>query len=102
VAKGHTHWPEEAALACRFRTKKECDENYANWQAEQQVLLAEAVVRGDHGLSWKRHKQGNSVFDQLVLVIAGERPTITNGDGVESQAPFTRRVLAALARRKKE
>jgi hypothetical protein len=42
------------------------------------------------------YRKDNGVFAQLVLVLAGERETITNGDGVESMTPFTKRILRML------
>jgi hypothetical protein len=93
LAVSHTHW--EGGPVCRFRTKRECEDAYADWQADQQVLLAARVVdMGRAGF----HKKSSDVFGQLVLVLAGQKETITNSEGVESSAPFTRRVLAALRR----
>lgn len=101
----HKHWPEddpffEQAPYCDLSTKKACEERFADWQAMQQVILAHNVVARAQGAPVRR--DGNSVFDQLVLVIAGQRATITNGDGVQSEAAFTRRILAALERYRAE
>lgn len=93
----HSHW--EGGPVCRFPTKKACEDNYANWQAAQQVVLAHRVVREGRAAAFRRDK---SVFGQLVMVIAGDKETITAGDGEESQNAFTRRVLAMLDRYRAE
>ena len=94
---GHTHW--EGGPVCKFATKKACDDNYANWQAAQQVTLAHRVVREGRARMFRGDK---SVFAQLIRVITGDQQTITAGDGEESQAAFTRRVLAMLERYREE
>lgn len=91
--QNHSHY--EGGPPCRFSTKKACDDNYADWQAMQQVLLAyDIAVRGDMK-PWKKEK---SAFAQLVLYIAGERDDITNEDGNPSTAPWVVRLRAAVER----
>ena len=79
---------------CRARTMRECDEIYAEWQASAQVALAAKVVAGEHGFDVKFHRKSNTMFDQLVLVLAGER------DDFDGATPFANRVRAALIRYK--
>ena len=93
----HTHW--EGGPTCSFSTKKACDDNFANWQAAQQVALAQRVVREGRAGHFRK---GNDVFSQLVQVINGDKQTITAGDGEESQNAFTRRILAMLERYREE
>lgn len=88
----HTH--REGGKPCPL-TRKACDERYAEWQADQQVWLAHRIVQKGDG---PRFRKDTTVFGQLVQVMAGERQTITNADGVEAQSAFTQRVLRALDR----
>lgn len=97
----HKHWPKdhpayERAPWCPFRTLKGCDEAYANWQAEQQVALADRIV-AEGGAP--RYAKAAGVFGQLVQLRAGTRQVILSQDGNPSEAPFTRRLLAAVERR---
>lgn len=84
----HTHW--DGGPACRFKTKRECEENFANWQADQQVALAAKVAQRPEAV--RAYRKAKDVFGQLVLVMLGEQSTI------DGEAPFTRRVRAALDR----
>jgi hypothetical protein len=89
----HTHW--DGGPVCTFHTKKACDEAYADAQADSQVALALRIIaKGDAS----RFKD-TTVFSQLVQVLDGTRETITNKDGVEAAASFTKRLLAAVERR---
>lgn len=90
---GHTHI--EGGPACSFRTKKDCEENYADWQAFQQVLLAYRIALSG---ATKPYRKDKGVMAQLVQYIAGERDEIVNEDGNPSQQPFVRRLRAAIAR----
>lgn len=96
AARSHVHL--EGGLTCAYPTKRECDDAYADWQADQQVLLAARIVAGGRG---ERFRKDSTAFGQLVQVLDGRRETITNGDGVEASAPFTRRLLAALERHRR-
>lgn len=80
-------------------TTKQCDEAYTDWQAAQSVELAARVVREGRAGAFRGEA---SVFAQTVLVLAGLRETVTNGDGVETEAPFARRVLAMIERYRRE
>lgn len=84
----HKHGTADTAPVCRFRTKKECDENYADWQAMDQVKLAARVAADPARV--KAYKRQKDVFSQTVMVLAGER------DAVEGDAPFTKRIQRAL------
>jgi hypothetical protein len=95
----HTHWPDKKGPVCKFRTKKECDEAYVNWQAHEQVRLAASVVAQGGA---KAHSKSKAVFSQVVQMLAGERVTIQNDDGTPSGAPFTRRLLTAVDEYRKE
>ena len=76
-------------------TKKACDEEYANWQAFQQVYLAyKIVLLGDT----KRFKGDKGQLAQLVRVIAGEQDDVMNDEGNRSEAPWVKRLRAALER----
>lgn len=90
----HYHWPDKKGPLCRFKTKRECDQAYADWQAERWVYLAKSIVKKGHTGAFAKD---DTVFGQLVRVVAGDKETITNDRGVESDSPFARRVLAALA-----
>jgi hypothetical protein len=88
-----SHVHREGGPTCDLPTRKACDERYADWQAAQQVRLAALIVaRGDA----KNFRKDSSVFGQLVQVMGGLRETITNQDGLPSEAPFTRRVMRML------
>ena len=100
----HKHYPKDlpgyaAAPTCSFRTKAECDDYFADYQAAQQVALAALVVEQGRAQMFRRD---NTVFGQLVQVLAGDKDTITAGDGEESRASFTKRVLAMLVRYQQE
>lgn len=88
----HSHRPN---TVCSAKSKKACDEKHANWQADQQVILALKVVAQGRSASYKKD---DTVFGQLVRVLAGEKPGITNGEGNEASAPFTKRLLASVER----
>ena len=93
----HSHWV--GGPPCDLPTKKACDERYYNWQADAQVALAVHLVdigNADH------FRRDNSVFGQLVLVMAGLRETITNGDGVQTENAWGRRILEAVERYRTE
>lgn len=91
----HTHW--DGGPTCSHRTKKACDEAYADWQATQQVLLAVKVVRAGHVRGFKGDK---SVTAQLVRYIAGEQADILNDDGNPHEGPWVVRLRAAIERLK--
>lgn len=92
----HKHWPKgtpryEEAPVCPFRTVKECDIAYADWQADRQVDLAQRVAEsGD--VAVRRYSKDSSIFGQLVNVLANRR------EDIEGTAAFTGRLRAALAR----
>lgn len=91
----HTH--QDGGPVCVHATKKACEEAYADWQAMQQVILAWRIASRSENL---RPWRGGSVFDQLVLVIAGAQADITTAEGNVSQAPWVKRLRAALERAK--
>ena len=91
--RSHTH--QDGGPVCRFGTIKECDERFAEAQADSQVALAQHIV--DKGRA-KAFKSNGTVFDQLVLIVAGALSDFTTANGVPSDAPFTKRLRAALAR----
>lgn len=93
----HSHW--EGGPPCDLPTKKACDDRHADWQAAQQVALAARIAREGRAQAFRKDR---GVFAQLVLVMAGEQPTILNGDGNESENPFTRRLLAMVERYRAE
>ena len=78
---------------CKFKTLKECGENYANWQAANHVRLAQRVVNEGRAGDYRK---GKEVFAQTVRVLAGEQATIVAGDGEESRNSFTKRIIAAI------
>jgi len=88
---------------CKWQagTWSECDaasaNHYADWQAMQQVILAYNVVVGGRAGSYKKEQ---SLFAQLVQLIAGDRESLDNKDGTPSGSAFTQRVLAAIERLK--
>lgn len=84
----HKHGTASTAPICRFTTKKACDENYAAWQAMDQVKLAAKVAADPKRVAM--YKRQKDVFSQTVLVLAGER------DEIEGDAPFTQRIRAAV------
>jgi hypothetical protein len=85
-----SHKHQDGGPVCTARTKRDCDDRYANWQAAQQVLLAARVV-AQGPVALRRFRGEDGVFAQLVNVLAGDRSTI------DGEAPFTRRLRAALA-----
>ena len=85
----HQHWADGGGPVCRFKTKRECDEAYADWQADQQVLLAEWVVSTTSADA----KRGSTEFDRLVAAVR-------SGGTIDGEASFTRRLAAALERRR--
>ncbi len=86
---------EHNGTPCSFTTKKACEDNYADWQAMQQVLLALKVVVEGRTPAFKKEK---SQFAQLVLIIAGEQVDFTTDDGVPARAPWVMRLRAAMER----
>lgn len=86
----HEHVP---GRPCRFGTLKACDAAYAAFQARSQVELARRVVASGRAGPFRRDM---TIFGQLVQVVAGDRETITNEDGLPSRQPFTRRLMAAV------
>lgn len=80
---------------CTFKTKKECDDTYADWQAMQQVLLAYSIVMQGRAKDYKKDK---GQLAQLVRYIAGEQEDILNAEGNPSEAPWAARLRAAVAR----
>jgi hypothetical protein len=94
--KTHQHWPSdhpavEQAPWCTFPTKKLCEDNFANWQADHQVELAERVVREGRA---KQYRRVTDLFSQVVRVVNGDQPEIVGGSA------WARRLQAALERRK--
>lgn len=89
----HSHY--EGGPPCDLSTKKACDERFADWQAMQQVLLAYLIVSEGRA---KQYKKDDTQFGQLVQYIAGERESITNADGNASEAPWVKRLMAAIER----
>lgn len=89
-AASHTHWQGGPA---HLGTRKACEEEFADWQAMQQVVLAQLIL-AKHGKPMK----GKGMIEQLTQMFAGERETIVNNDGNESQTPFTQRLIRAYKR----
>ena len=89
----HTHW--DGGPVCPFPTKKQCEDEYANWQADSQVALAQRVV--DQGRT-KQYSGDKTQFAQLVRVVAGTQEAIMNDEGNPSQSAWARRLAAAISR----
>lgn len=99
----HKHWPKDHpqyrfAPTCNLM-KKDCDELYVEAQAREQVALAARIVREGRGPRWRKDQ---TVFGQLIAMLQGERDTISNADGNESEAPFTRRLVRVARERLSE
>ena len=89
MAMSHTHI--EGGPVCKYKTKKECEAVYADWQANSQVDLADLIVRRGNA---DRYRRDNTVFGQLVQVRAGMR------EDIDGKASFTERIRQAVARRR--
>jgi hypothetical protein len=68
---------------------KQCNDVFADWQADQTVNLAARVAKSD---SLRMYSRDASIFGQIVNVLAGRR------EAIEGNAAFTVRLRAALAR----
>lgn len=90
----HTH--RQGGPTCRFPTKKACEDWVDDVAAARQVLLAERIVAEGRVGPFRKSKD---VFGQLVLVVAGEKPDITNKEGNPGEASFTRRLRRVLQMR---
>lgn len=92
----HTHRPE--GPVCDLPTKKACDDRYADWQAMQQVQLAYRLATGDRVAAFSGRRGDKTIIGQLVRVLIGEQETLLNADGNPSEAPWSKRLLAAIER----
>lgn len=71
------------------------DNAYADWQAFQAVLLSYIiVVREERPKGFK----GDSLDEQLVQLIRGQRQQLMNKDGNPAVSPWAQRLLAAIER----
>lgn len=93
-----SHVHREGGPTCDLSTKKACEDRYADWQAMQQVLLAYSVVMRSVPAHKSYYRKGKDQFSQLVRYIAGDIDVMTNADGNPSVAPWTQRLLRAIAR----
>lgn len=91
----HSHGPESLRAVCKFRTKRECEDNFADWQAMQMVLLAYNIVMQGRA---KRYKKDKGQFAQLVRLIAGEQDDILTDEGNPNMSPWVNRLRAAIQR----
>lgn len=92
----HTHGEHD--LVCDLPSKKACDDRFADWQAMQQVILAARIARGDRVAMFSGRRGDKSIIGQLVRVMLDEQADIMNEDGNPSEAPWAKRLRAAMAR----
>lgn len=92
---GHSH--VEGGPTCRFRTKKECDAHFADWEDDNFIALAAAA--------WPKYKQYHSdrspdaiLYTQVVQVLAGVRADLLNKEGNPNQSPAAKRLRRAIDR----
>lgn len=73
------------------------DDEFGDWQAMQQVILAYNLVVAAGGVPrWARGEHGQ--FAQLIQLIGGEREYLTNIEGNPAVSPWSQRLMAAVER----
>jgi hypothetical protein len=97
----HTHWPGnklpngKPASKCPFPTLKVCNEWYGTQSDNRYIDLA---LTAD--LKWHRDKSPDAVmYSQVVQVLKGVRPDITNKEGNPNMSVLAIRLRAAIKRR---
>ena len=73
------------------------DDRYQDWQAMQQVLLAFLVLRSGDAAKIKRMKRDGQ-FGALLRYLSEDAPDIMNDEGNPSEAPWAKRLRAAVGR----
>lgn len=93
----HTHWgdayPADKAPVCPL-TKRECDERFKRWEDDRYVALA---AKADPRWHKDRSPDANT-YSQVVQVLAGTRPDLTNKEGNPNMGAQAKRLRAAVER----
>jgi hypothetical protein len=77
---------------------KASDNEFADWQAMQQVILAYNTVVKAGGETPTAYRKEKGLYAQLVQLIGGTREDLTNDDGNPHEGAWALRLRAAIER----